>query len=728
MSSKAELMPADALRRESTAEPNSSVHLLVGQQDLVVEPVDPFQCRIGSDSAALLAGANWYRFAEGADRIVYPLPEGALAGARYLYTRMLLDDDKSVTFVYEFRDKSGVASHVYFYCVPRCEFFFRFPLSLLDMERVNVPREGGRGSLWIHGPILDPADIVEVCLTRKKKGELQQRFCVTPLTITSAEVPEMIAPSLPYGPVLDDLGQYRLSEWPGKTASGADLSASLRVQSEQSIHKVWPRSYSRYGGHLARKIDGSGYFRTHHDGKRWWLVDPDGYLFFSVGPNNWSPVVDSPVDNLEHAYQQLPENGGTEVSAQSIYSGLAAAGRLFPQTFTTSLHFHPDPKHVDYRDILPDRRRTNMVNFLAANLAKGFGSEEWKRQWEVIAAAGLREIGFNTVANWSDWQAAQKCQVPFVRSLDFSESLATPTVYLHFPDVYHPRFAEDVARVAGRLAETKDSPLLIGYFIDNEPKWLPPSYPPAQGMLLSSVKCHSRVELAQFLRRKYDSNTALQAAWQADISFDDVADGRWVWALSAQAVSDLQDFSGVMLRELLSVFDRECKKVDPNHLNLGIRVWRQHLPEWFTDNLCGVDVHSLNVYDRELEVEVVNAISKKIGVPVLVGEFHFGALDAGLPLGGIVTLHTQRERAQAYQTYVENAAACPSCVGVHWYTMYDQSALGRLDGENFNIGFFDVCHSLYKDIATAARETHERIYEIADGRTKPTQARPPMFR
>jgi len=728
VSSKAELVPAGAFHRRSAADRNTDGKPLGCQTDLLVDPVDPLQCRLESDSPTPLPGAKWYRFTEDADRIVYSLPEGSLATARCIVTRMFLDADKGMTFQYEFRDKNGVSSHTYFYCVPRCEFLFRFPLSLLDMERVNVPREGGRGALWIHGPIVSAADVVEICLTRKKKGDLRQRFCVTPLTITSVDVPEMVAPSLPHGPILDGLGQYRLSKWSGKTSSEAALTASLRAQSEQSTRKVWPCSYSRYGGDLSRKIDASGFFRTHHDGKRWWLVDPDGHLFFSVGPNNWSPVVDSPVDNLEHAYEQLPENGATEVPAQSIYSGLPSADRLFPRRFTTTLHFHPDPKHIDYRDILPVRRRTNMVNFLAANLAKGFGSEEWKGQWEVIAAAGLREIGFNTVANWSDWQAAQKCQIPYVRSLDFSESLATPTVYLHFPDVYHPRFSEDVARVAGRLAETKDSPLLIGYFIDNEPKWLPPSYPPAQGMLLSSVKCHTRVELAQFLRRKYDSNTSLQAAWQADINFDDVADGKWVWALSAQAVSDLQDFSGVMLRELLSVFDRECKKVDPNHLNLGIRVWRQHLPEWFTDNLCGVDVHSLNVYDRELEVEVVNAISKKIGVPVLVGEFHFGALDVGLPQGGVVTVHTQRERAQAYQTYVENAAACPSCVGVHWYTMYDQSALGRLDGENFNIGFYDVCHSLYEDLATAARQTHERIYEIADGRTKPTQARPPMFR
>jgi len=40
---------------------------------------------------------------------------------------------------------------------------------------------------------------------------------------------------------------------------------------------------SRYGGWLAKRFEAAGFFRTHHDGQRWWLVDPDGYAFLTVG-------------------------------------------------------------------------------------------------------------------------------------------------------------------------------------------------------------------------------------------------------------------------------------------------------------------------------------------------------------------------------------------------------------------------------------------------------------
>ena len=46
--------------------------------------------------------------------------------------------------------------------------------------------------------------------------------------------------------------------------------------------------------------------------------------------------------------------------------------------------------------------------------------------------------------------------------------------------------------------------------------------------------------------------------------------------------------------------------------------------------------------------------------------------------------------------------------------MYDESALGRFDGENMNVGLFDVCHRPYGPLADAARATHERIYAVAN--------------
>jgi len=44
---------------------------------------------------------------------------------------------------------------------------------------------------------------------------------------------------------------------------------------------------------------------------------------------------------------------------------------------------------------------------------------------------------------------------------------------------------------------------------------------------------------------------------------------------------------------------------------------------------------------------------------VLIGEFHTGAIDRGLPGGGLRTVVAQQDRADSYRYYVEQAAARP---------------------------------------------------------------------
>ena len=89
---------------------------------------------------------------------------------------------------------------------------------------------------------------------------------------------------------------------------------------------------------------------------------------------------------------------------------------------------------------------------------------------------------------------------------------------------------------------------------------------------------------------------------------------------------------------------------------------------------------------------------------------------------GINKIPTQEERAKAYRVYLEDAAAGPNCVGVHWFTLYDQSALGRSDGENYNIGFLDICNRPYEEMGRAAIASHERMYQVASGEAKPFTA------
>ena len=92
---------------------------------------------------------------------------------------------------------------------------------------------------------------------------------------------------------------------------------------------------------------------------------------------------------------------------------------------------------------------------------------------------------------------------------------------------------------------------------------------------------------------------------------------------------------------------------------------------------------------------------------------------AGLPASGIGHLKNRASCAKSYRVNLEDAAADPHCVGVHWFTLYDESALGRSDGENYSIGFLDVCNRPYDEMGRAAIQSHGRMYEVAAGRVKP---------
>ena len=77
-----------------------------------------------------------------------------------------------------------------------------------------------------------------------------------------------------------------------------------------------------------------------------------------------------------------------------------------------------------------------------------------------------------------------------------------------------------------------------------------------------------------------------------------------------------------------------------------------------------------------------------------------------------------------YTSYVERVAAHPLGVGCHYFQCYDQFVLGRFDGENYNIGLFDICLRPYGEMLQASRACAESAWAIHAGEAAPTQRRP----
>jgi hypothetical protein len=236
-------------------------------------------------------------------------------------------------------------------------------------------------------------------------------------------------------------------------------------------------------------------------------------------------------------------------------------------------------------------------------------------------------------------------------------------------------------------------------------------------MLATCEKAYTRAAFAEWLRGKYADADSLSAAWGILVTFPEISEGKWTKPFPANGKKDAEAFSTLMTAKLFDTLTNACRKIDARHLNLGARYYTAP-PAWATAGMNSFDVFSVNGYSQRPNPAFAD-IAKTTGKPVMIGEWHFGALDAGLPATGIGLVATQEDRGKAYRIYLESAAAAPWCIGAHWFTFYDQSALGRNDGECYNIGFFDTAHQPYLPMTKAVREAHEAVYRVASGEIEP---------
>lgn len=631
-------------------------------------------------TVAPILGGVWYKekaLFEWGDILSCLIPKSKPDKVRFVRFDMLLVGNRFVTFFLQLRAHGrNVTSH---FC-PLCEC----------QTRIVVPVRG----------VLRAQDEIVIGIARRTKAPL--RFCITPVVLTSEDPRPLNNPILPRGPLSDSMGQSILHDWPNKTPNVDTMVRRLRAKRRSALKQRWPAMFSRWGGWKKKRVKATGFFRTHHDGHRWWLVDPAGYLFWSSGMDcvhasiGHESKLETRYMNLQKAHAELP-------------NPLGSLGRCY----------RVNPWHS---------KDNKEFNYLEANFIRAFGPEHWYDHWITTAHAELRRLGFNTAGDWSDEYAARREGTPYTRPLELHFKFAhTPMAVGAIPDVFHPNLAKDAAVFAESLRETVNDPALLGYFLHNEPHWHSWSGGPAGGMLFETHSCHTRLVLADFLRRRYRSDKALARAWDMSVTLKAVSRGAWSKDLTPAACRDLEDFSTVMIDKLCRTMSTACRKVDPNHLNLGVRWWT-FPPLWALKGMGCFDVISFNYYlprvdtipyqqERENGVE---RVMHKLNRPFLVGEWHFGALDAGLPTAGLYRTSNQQERAKAFRVYVENAAALPWCVGAHWFLMYDGTVLtSSKSNENANIGFFDITHNPHVPICRAARATHERLYKVASCRIRP---------
>ncbi|WP_404424474.1 hypothetical protein [Nibricoccus sp. IMCC34717] len=569
--------------------------------------------------------------------------------------------------------------------LPNTECRLVVPLRLLDGQQVFAPRTPGRLKGVVMGSRLQRADLASVrCgLVDSGSGSLK----ITAVSLHD-ETPNVYPQTRP---LVDVLGQRIDKDWPGKTSSIEELRGRLVTRIETLNTERFPEEWTASGAWRNRPVAATGWFRTEKCDGRWWLVDPDGNLFFSTGMDCVQPGEDTSIVPGTEGWHTLTPSQMEEVVGAYQKNGYNGA--------------------ADF-------------NYPVANLIRALGSD-WRSAWEQMTDGLLRHWRFNTVANWSDDSFSVSKGFPHVTTLDLAALRTKTLLFRDFPDVYSPEFRSLAPTYAAPLREFSTRRNLIGYFMGNEPQWGFGKFNLAAEMLKANPGTATRAELARWLLARHGSEQALSTAWGRPVSAEmiqrELLNDAEYW--SEMASADLWDFSRCMVREYTQVSAAACRDASPHHLNLGMRF------AWISSDLLYeaasvFDVFSINNYTFMPSATLLDEIARRSGKPIMIGEFHFGAVDRGLSSNGLVAVATQAERGKAYRFYVENAATHPALVGLHYFILNDQGYLGRFDGENFQIGFLDVCLTEYSEIGMAAREANEQVYALHAGLATPTAEKP----
>lgn len=478
--------------------------------------------------------------------------------------------------------------------------------------------------------------------------------------------------------LVDRWGQNAKESWPGKLASADQFASRRKVEAQDLADHPAPRSVDEWGGWQSDpRAQATGYFHTVQIDGRWWLVTPAGNLFFSSGidvvrPGN--PTITGPRANF---FADLPPSG----SPLAQYYGKTDSTLYGPYRSGTTFDFF----RANWAQKWPDR-----------------DTSEWQSQ----ALARLKSWGFNTLGNWSDESIGTKFRYPYTAAInvyrDFARITTGEDYWGKLPDPFDPKFALACREAFGRWAPRKDDPACLGVFVDNELSWAPEL---GRAVMLSSSSQPAKKALIAFLKSKYGNAEVLSKTW-------DVTPRTWnAWTspvalpdpLPDEARADLDQFSYLLALEYFTVVQREFRTVDSNHLYLGCRF--SGLPPPYAARAAAqvCDVLSYNVYRTDVRGDDW-AFAESLGKPLIVGEFHFGALDRGLLHPGLVPVINQNARAEAFAHYLQTVADRPSWIGAHWFQYYDEPVAGRpLDGENYQIGFVSVTDDPYPEMVATAR-------------------------
>jgi hypothetical protein len=447
--------------------------------------------------------------------------------------------------------------------------------------------------------------------------------------------------------------------------AAVDLSAIPAIDSVE---------VDRFGGWKAKSFDSTGFFRTHHDGSRWWLVTPEGHPFISFGLNHFSPSHWNAPYNREHWVEQF--------------------GAQKPM----------DPKWKD-------GFRTE-----ALNLCRKLG----------ITALGVHNDATHLT------NPPQGAILPYIRR--YQPVVLSHYTYpkaANYHDVFAPQFVAHCDMVAKQQAlPYKDDPMLIGYSMADAPLLTDaavrhrPEGATTWPRVLRNLgsEAPGKQTYVGMLRERHKDITALNDAYGTSFdSWESLAESEnWRPQTDYNNTIELEDNSAFLclcIDQYYTVAKASLRKVDPNHMFLGDKLGARGDTFDAVIEVAAphIDVINYGHYGRLAEqAAVLDRWTGKLKKPFLSADGSFSVRSEMLPNPMGPSAENWGQCSEWTRELASGLFARPDVVGWNICGVIEvwKTVPGREKKQHQ--GIMDPFGKINPGMEAALRDVSSRLYHIAD--------------
>lgn len=410
-----------------------------------------------------------------------------------------------------------------------------------------------------------------------------------------------------------------------------------------------------FGGLRGVRRAATGFFRTTRAHGRWWLVDPNGFLFVTVGVKGVSLAPYPEAGDRGDSYRQaaLAKHGSEEQWAK------AAVDRLRSWGFNT-LGVGSDP-------IV---RRQQMPCVVSLQCAAVLGPVERGRFPDVFDPAyerAVRRHALRVCRPYVDdrWLLGYITDTHPLSALGAKDSVSLLTQFLALPD-----------GAAGRRA------------------------------------------LLEFLATRHLNIRELNIAWGTQYdSFEGI--GRTPQVGSRIPQGDADAFQREVAREYMRIAHDSIRAVDAYHLILGPRFEQSVPRPVLEVMGESVDAVCLDYRGAAPPADHLREIHRVSGWPVILTEFEptRPAKPEAAQVEGAQPGEPSGPTAEMYQQFVRELVLLPMVVGYHWHSYADAPASPAPGPSPGPAGLVDAQDEPHRELVEAASEVNKQIYELAGAPT-----------